>query len=715
MRHLVRFLVVFAALCLTAPSASAQIVWNVTYDGDGNIRSGGTGFADPTVSGSTTIGQLRRDSVTAATTYLGTVLDGRGTVNLNFDPSNNSQSGFLAFFGTFTWGVNGSFQNGHVFQAARTNAVQGSSGPHGYGTFNFGYGWNYVGQTPNSNNYDMVTVAIHEIAHSVGFLSFLEPDGSSNGGTPAGQPGDYTSFDRYLQRGNGTGGALFNTDINSSNFASFTGSASTLTSGNDATNGLFFGGPYAREAKGGAVPIYAPNPWEDGSSASHVVDTSAVMNPSVTPNTVKRFQRYEIAMLLDIGWNVYNWNSTTGNWKDGVTGTAPNETLNAANSRWRIDTGIVYNGSTIFNTNSNKNPAPVLPPYAQKTSNIVLNFGGLSNTSAYTASNDIGNVRLVRLNLDSASTATHTINNTVGNASGKLIFGVNDGGTASVLTPKIVQKNSGAFNINNHIEITDTTAAEGGGWTGLTVDGAGSGQVNLGGVISGNGTLTKAGSFTLQLNGSAANSYTGLTTVQAGTLLLNKVGEGSPTAMAGSLTITGGTVRLGAADQLPSTGSSTPVVTLAGGTLSTGSGAGNADVVGKLEMTSASTIALGSNGHILQFTGFNDDSLSGVLTITGWTGNADTAGTAGRILVSGVSSDPNAAYTGWLSTVQFQGFDAGATFITTGTSQTYELVPHPIPEPATVLALAFAGLGLGALVRRRRRKALADAEAAIAP
>ena len=265
-----------------------------------------------------------------------------------------------------------------------------------------------------------------------------------------------------------------------------------------------------------------------------------------------------------------------------------------------------------------------------------------------------------------------------------------------------MQQNSGAFNVNTNIQITNTTAAPGGGWTGLTVDGTGTGQVNLGGVISGDGTLTKAGAFTLQLTGATANSFTGLTTVQAGTLLLNKTA--GQNAIGGNLTIAGGTVELGAANQLPGTGT----VTLAGGTLKTN---GNSDVVGKFDMTAASTIALGSASHTLEFSGFNDSDLSGILTVTGWSGTFGTAGTSnGRIIISGVLGDPNADYATWLSTVQFQNFGPGAGFISTG-GGAYELVP--VPEPATVLVVAFGALGLGAAVRRRWRKSVA--EHAIAP
>lgn len=693
----------------TSPS-SAQINWNVSYSDVTNQT--GAGFDDPTIVGGISLGQHRRDAVTAATVYLNTVLDGRGTVLLQFNTSQFSSSGALASFGPRQLtGINGSFQNGGVYQAARTN-IRPFSGADASGQFNFGYNWNYPSLYNGSNAYDMVTVAIHEIGHGLGFLSFTNSSGMGLNDQPVGSPDIYSGYDRYLQRGNGTGGSLFNTNINSSNFGSFVGNPNTLVNGNNTTTGLFFGGPYAREVYGSPPPLYAPSVYNPGSSTSHVNNTAAVMHPSVAPNTVKRFQRYEIAMLMDIGWNVYNWDNGSGNWRDGVTGTAPAETFDLNASNWRTDQGIVYsglnNGNQFYNIFSDPGQAPVLPPYGQVTSNIVLNFGG-SGTTGYTSQNDLGNIRLARLNLNSTSTATNTISNSSGNPNGTLIFGVNSDGTSSVLTPKIVQQNAGAFVINTNIQITNTTGATGGGWTGLTLEsnvpvGTNPGPVTLGGIISGDGTLTKTGAFTAELTGTSANTFTGLTTVSGGVLHLNKTP--GQNAVGGSVTIlTGGTVRLGAADQLPETGT----VTLAGGTLSTGLTTGFSDTVGKFEVTANSTIVLApapsSGSYNLIFSGFHDSTLNGVLTITGWTGIQGMPGLSGRILVTGVTGDPNLTYSAFLSTVNFQGYQPFGAFISTGIEGTWELVP--VPEPGAVLAVAGGGLVLGrVIVRRLRRKPL---------
>lgn len=677
-----RWVALLGMLSLAAP-CQAQITWNITY-----ADPAGTGFYDPTY------GQLRRDSITAATQYLNTVLDGRGTVNLQFSSVTNAS--YLASFGPAWFSSTpssspGSFQNGSVYQAARTNTRIGFDGIDGEGVFNFSYGWNYVGQSPASNQYDMVSVAIHEMIHGVGFLSATNQSGQGlNRNIPAGSPNIYTVYDRYLYKGSGNNAtSLFNTNTNDPNYGSFTGNSSVFTAGNDPNNGLFFIGTYSKEVYGGAVPLYAPNPYKEGSSVSHVNHSSALMYYSTPPNTPKRLLNYEIAMLLDLGWNVYTWNNTTGNWLDG----AQNGNLNVDASRWRSSLGIVSVNGSWYNLYGYSNPAPVLPPYAQVTSNIVLNFGG-NGSGGYTATNDIGSVRLARLNLNSSSTAVNTI------SGGQLIFGVNSDGTPSVLAPKIVQQGSGAFLITSDIVVTNTSGS--GGWSGLSVEGTGSGRVTLSGSLSGSGGLTKQGGFVLELSGTTANTFSGPTAVAGGTLLLNKAA--GQNAIGGNLTIlSGAAVVLGADHQLPNSGT----VRLEGGTLRTGETAGHTDTVGALELAATSTIALGSGSHSLTFTGISGTP-TGNLTITGWSGDIFQPGTAGRIYFSNIGANPNSQYSNFLDAVRFFGFPSGGIFLTTGVSGVYELVP--VPEPAGLLIIA-AALGLAVYSWQTRRARLSTCDA----
>src|SRR5262245_61925769 len=166
------------ALLAWAVPSFAQITWNFTFS-DSTGAGNQFGFNDTTIDPGQTLsrGQLRRDSITAATVYLNTILDGRGTVNASSDPSQSDGGGFLAAYGpqySFPSPAPGHFNNGLMYRAARAGNFTGEAGS---GTFDFGFGWNYAGQVggPSGSKFDMVTVAIHEITHGLGFLSLTNP------------------------------------------------------------------------------------------------------------------------------------------------------------------------------------------------------------------------------------------------------------------------------------------------------------------------------------------------------------------------------------------------------------------------------------------------------------------------------------------------------------------------------------------------------------
>jgi autotransporter-associated beta strand protein len=591
MRTMSRMVLASLTLFLGLGSAThAQVTFSVTYQDV--INGNGIGFDQ---GGG--VGTTRQATVANVLSYLQTVIDGRGSAQLHFNVSLTSGSGALASFGPNNFiNILGTFQNGGAFQRLRTGGAT-FSGPDADGQFNFGYNWNNGMGTPGPTQYDLYSVALHEITHGLAFLSgIINSSGQGLTGQPAGNPDIYSAYDRSIQRGNTLGtGQLLQTDITLSSFGSFLGPASTLTNGNNPSTGLFFGGRYASEIYGGAVPLFAPNPYQPGSSIGHSNTSPAgVMHPSIPAGVMRRtFQPYEIGMLIDIGYNNYNWNgNTTGVWLGDGT---------LANSNWRTHLGIVRNNANTVSYNTFANPAqaPILAPHGQITSNIVLNFGG-SGTASYTSTNDIGNFRLARIVLNSTSTGTNTI------TGGTLIWGRNSDGTDSVLVPAIEQLNSGAFNINSTMQIP----------IGLTIRGSGSGTVTIGGNISGAGGLTKQGSFTAILTGT--NTFTGNITVSGGTLqgntaslptnILNNASVVFNQTAAGtySATISGtGTVTKTGSGTLTFTSANTysGSTTVAAGTLlvnnTSGSGTGTGTV------TVQSGASLGGTGSIAGLTTVN--------------------------------------------------------------------------------------------------------------
>ncbi len=223
------------------------------------------------------------------------------------------------------------------------------------------------------------------------------------------------------------------------------------------------------------------------------------------------------------------------------------------------------------------------------------------------------------------------------------------------------------------------------------------------GVLSGSGALNKHGSGTLMLT--TANTFTGATTVNAGTLTAAS-NSGSALGTTSAVVVnSGGTLLLGASNQV----NNAAPVTLGGGTIAKDNfseGSASAAGLGALTLTANSILNFGTGTvGVLSFAGFTPgvDSELFRLTVDNWTGQANTVGTA--------SSDRlifNSDQTSNLSSFSFTGYADGATQFNLGGGY-YEIAPMtPVPEPSTYAAAALAAAVIGQhLLRRRRRQRLA--------
>jgi fibronectin-binding autotransporter adhesin len=151
----------------------------------------------------------------------------------------------------------------------------------------------------------------------------------------------------------------------------------------------------------------------------------------------------------------------------------------------------------------------------------------------------------------------------------------------------------------------------------------------------GDHSFVKAGNNTLTFGGSDSNTYTGTTRVAGGTLLLSKTA--GATAVAGNVLVTGGTLNLGASDQI----ADTSIITGSGGTISflaknetvagmnlsgsakfeTGNTGGNNPTsivrLGNVTATETSRITVNSGGKIIA----NSLSLTGLIEANNVAGN----------------------------------------------------------------------------------------------
>jgi autotransporter-associated beta strand protein len=232
----------------------------------------------------------------------------------------------------------------------------------------------------------------------------------------------------------------------------------------------------------------------------------------------------------------------------------------------------------------------------------------------------------------------------------------------------------------------------------------GTGNITVDGIISGGFALTKVGANTLMLN--AANTYSGTTTVNAGTLAVNNA-TGSGTGTAGVLVNSTGT--------LAGNGFISGAVNITGGTLSPGNSVDSLDT-GTLSFTGGTFAAeintTASTADLVNVTGDLNLASSPSLSLTDLGANvALTAGTVFTLV----------DYSGTWNAGIFAGRADDSTFIFgansfkidyndpnfAGTALT--LTVQAIPEPSTLVLGGLALLGFAGAGLRRRRIAMTQA------
>ncbi len=162
-----------------------------------------------------------------------------------------------------------------------------------------------------------------------------------------------------------------------------------------------------------------------------------------------------------------------------------------------------------------------------------------------------------------------------------------------------------------------------------TFDGAGNTTVSS--AITGAGGVTKNGNGTLQFSGASANTYTGVTTVSAGELDLNKTAgvnaiTGDGNRATNDVTVSGGTLKWLANEQVDDTST----ITVAGGTVDLN---GKTETLGSLIVNSG-TFQTGA-GHLI-----------------GTTATVQFAGGTSTINSGGIVEDGHIVVTGGTNTVQ---------------------------------------------------------------
>lgn len=200
------------------------------------------------------------------------------------------------------------------YAGSLANALAGSDLDPGqfdmHVTYNSNFSWYYGtdGNTP-SNQHDLMSVVLHEIAHGLnfaGFMSYSSTTGQGSWGYGTGYPNIYDVFTR-----DGSGNQLIDTNVY--------GNPSTALGSALKSNSIWFHGSNAMTANGGQrVKIYAPSTWSEGSSYSH-------LDYNTFNNTSNQLMVYAISsgesvhdpgtvtkgILKDLGWNIPSDQSCT--------------------------------------------------------------------------------------------------------------------------------------------------------------------------------------------------------------------------------------------------------------------------------------------------------------------------------------------------------------------------------------------------------------------
>jgi autotransporter-associated beta strand protein len=397
-----------------------------------------------------------------------------------------------------------------------------------------------------------------------------------------------------------------------------------------------------------------------------------------------------------------SWNTspTNGNW------------VTTIENNWTTGVGT-FPGSTTGTTNGDS-----------------ATFGG-SNITTITLNSS---VNIKNINFVGTTAPAYTIGTTGGNAllltSGgaisiqSTVTGANNVDTVNA--PLVLEPGSNvtpggytfsSFSGTNSHSLTIAGTVTGGTTTqnvALSLDGSNVGPNAVTGSIgngsaSGGVSLTKNGVGTWTLSGSGANTYTGKTTVTAGTLFLNKtagVDAISSTGATGTnatntdLQITGGTVQLNASNQIIDSAK----VGLSGGTLklngvSEGTTAPTGAGVGAVTLSSNSIIDL-ANTSVLHFADSSGQTWNGTLSIYNYSGVPYTGNGSEQLLFGSNGSGLTQAQ---LNSISFYS-GAGTGFLGTGgfaPDLDGEVVP--VPEPSTWIGAALALAALGFTQRKRLR------------
>jgi len=211
-------------------------------------------------------------------------------------------------------------------------------------------------------------------------------------------------------------------------------------------------------------------------------------------------------------------------------------------------------------------------------------------------------------------------------------------------------------------------------------------SANVTGILAGTAGANKTTAGTVTFTGGNANTYTGLTTVSAGSLVLNR----DVVALAGDVLVNGtGTLAINKVDQIKNTAN---VEVATGGTLAI---SGNAETVNGVKLTGGAITGSGANSILTSTTAFDFQSgssgavLSGTAGLTKTTGGTVSLGRAstysgGTTLTDGTLQIASATGTGSVGSFTSSAIGTGTLNLNGGTLSSGSVTSRTLLNAVTV-------------------------------
>ena len=208
------------------------------------------------------------------------------------------------------------------------------------------------GNTP-ANEFDFVSIVLHELGHGLGFISLTTFDENTGvgallqGGTPA-------IFDIFVED---------NSNQSLLNQAIYPDPSTAL--GDALQNSLFFDAPIVTGSQGGRTILFSPSTYDPGSSTSHLDNTvySGTINSLMTPFATQGASEMDpgpvtLEMFADMGWvNTYIRPDTLTN-TENIQATYPVTAIVLSDSTLNTGSVTLHYSKDTFNTET---PVTMMP------------------------------------------------------------------------------------------------------------------------------------------------------------------------------------------------------------------------------------------------------------------------------------------------------------------------------------------------------------------